>query len=865
MTLIKKENAKEYLKEFATSQDDWLKTLIFDAIETNGDILKERKEEIFDNLSTLSKLNINVPNLIQTNSETEIYISKLVHKNGVNALKENQTIKFNKDITILYGMNGAGKSSYFKILNEIVGGNQKKIILPNIYSNTHSKIDVELSFNEIGETCQDISWDGSNRSLSLLNRSKVFDTSYLKGLLETRTTDKTLVQPLGLNLFVYLVDLIDKFKGKLLGKANKIRLTKPVIGKKYFSDLKKNIFNGHNLDKNQKSEIEKLYNFSNADASKLTTIKADLKLLKQVNIQDKIKLENIKKNDFKNIINYLDKLYNKLSNHIKTAEELLIECAAKETANTKAKEQFTILTNIPSNDTKEWKDFIKAGEYYSEKITDSIEYCAYCRQPLKDEKAIDLVKAYGLFLKDDSEQELSNAIKNINSNKEEIKIIPTVLNIAENIELLLKDYIVDKKSGETLFQAIQEINNGLTLKKKQLIRKLEKRNAAATVELPKIDAVKIKLNSIIIKIQLEIDKLTGDDSKKNEKIEKLEEIQNKLFENESISNQKDKIENWFILHQKESALRKKEYKISTRQISDLSKKAHNELLTESLKQNFSNELKKLGSENLNVKIENTGIRKGIASTRLILTKSNEIKAVLSEGEQKAVALALFIAESQIQKSNNPIILDDPVNSLDHKIAEKLAVRLLELKNQIILFTHNKLFLDAFETSKSNHICKTIDTDCNKNKGKHIWIYKVNSEGKNLKGVLAAYKVNRAKNHLSEAKNLLGKSPFEEEIKVAILIRKSVECTIDEVVFNHQIPTKYSNKNNRIAWAELKKIKSNSDLIKKLEKIHGRVSGGGMHNGTENEENPIEKEEFDTMVSYIENQLKENKKLNAHQV
>jgi hypothetical protein len=28
---------------------------------------------------------------------------------------------------------GAGKSSYFKILNEIVGGNQKKEILSNIY------------------------------------------------------------------------------------------------------------------------------------------------------------------------------------------------------------------------------------------------------------------------------------------------------------------------------------------------------------------------------------------------------------------------------------------------------------------------------------------------------------------------------------------------------------------------------------------------------------------------------------------------------------------------------------------------------------------------------------------------------------
>jgi wobble nucleotide-excising tRNase len=76
-------------------------------------------------------------------------------------------------------------------------------------------------------------------------------------------------------------------------------------------------------------------------------------------------------------------------------------------------------------------------------------------------------------------------------------------------------------------------------------------------------------------------------------------------------------------------------------------------------------------------------------SKLILSKNGDIKTILSEGEQKAVALALFIAETKIQKSKNPIILDDPVNSLDHKIAKNFAQRLLELKNQVILFNHQK--------------------------------------------------------------------------------------------------------------------------------------------------------------------------------
>jgi len=120
--------------------------------------------------------------------------------------------------------------------------------------------------------------------------------------------------------------------------------------------------------------------------------------------------------------------------------------------------------------------------------------------------------------------------------------------------------------------------------------------------------------------------------------------------------------------------------------------------------------------------------------------------------------------------------------------------------------------------------------------------------------LSTYKSNRAKEHISEAKKLLQKSPFSEELKVASLLRKTVEYVIDEVIFNSQLPTKYSNKNSRITWGELKKLNNDSGTIDKLEEIHGRVSGGEMHNGTENEENPIEVHEFNTMISDIESIL-----------
>ena len=124
--MSEKQHAKEYLYEFSKYQDNWLKALIYDAIETNGDIKDDRKREMFSSLITGAGINLTEPTTTNKKLNDEIYLTELTHMSGVNALKENQTIKFSNNVTILYGLNGAGKSSYFKVLNEIVGGNQKR-------------------------------------------------------------------------------------------------------------------------------------------------------------------------------------------------------------------------------------------------------------------------------------------------------------------------------------------------------------------------------------------------------------------------------------------------------------------------------------------------------------------------------------------------------------------------------------------------------------------------------------------------------------------------------------------------------------------------------------------------------------------
>lgn len=82
------------------------------------------------------------------------------------------------------------------------------------------------------------------------------------------------------------------------------------------------------------------------------------------------------------------------------------------------------------------------------------------------------------------------------------------------------------------------------------------------------------------------------------------------------------------------------------------------------------------------------------SIALDTTRAVEVREILSEGERRAVAIAFFLAEVAVLEHEGGIILDDPVSSLDHARRSYVARRLVEeaSKRQVIVFTHDVVFL-----------------------------------------------------------------------------------------------------------------------------------------------------------------------------
>lgn len=102
---------------------------------------------------------------------------------------------------------------------------------------------------------------------------------------------------------------------------------------------------------------------------------------------------------------------------------------------------------------------------------------------------------------------------------------------------------------------------------------------------------------------------------------------------------------------------------------------------------FQNECVELRAEELEVEFSG---REGRVHRKKKLSGGQNPSKVLSEGEQKVLAIADFIAETRMSDNSVPVIFDDPVSSLDHRRIGFVANRIADLASdhQVVVFTHD---------------------------------------------------------------------------------------------------------------------------------------------------------------------------------
>ncbi|MFC3581070.1 AAA family ATPase [Sphingomonas hylomeconis] len=135
--------------------------------------------------------------------------------------------------------------------------------------------------------------------------------------------------------------------------------------------------------------------------------------------------------------------------------------------------------------------------------------------------------------------------------------------------------------------------------------------------------------------------------------------------------------------------------LNTGPLSRLMTSLRKELTTPGLRTRIEEEIRNFAMTHIPLQFSDE-TTKGTSFFEVALASTRKAKKarILSEGEQRALSLACFLAESHVAGRKSGIILDDPVTSLDHGRVRRVARRLVDEAakgRQIVVFTHNLVF------------------------------------------------------------------------------------------------------------------------------------------------------------------------------
>lgn len=871
-----KSHAKDYLLEYKAKKDTpkWIAFLIQKVIDTNAKVSDDEKNAVFQELlrengvkteQSPEKIKnesvVDQAEITKDSKKQKLTLQKITHIKGVNALISNQSITFSPACTVIYGLNGTGKSGYFRIIHELAGGIKSKDILGNIHKQGDG-LEVDIEFLLDDKAQNPFTWeDKTLRGILPFNQIKVFDSEYLPIFLDERENSVN-IEPLGLNYFQEIATIIDEFKEKLnqtkQQKQNQCPDLKILTATIHSADIK-GLLGKTSLTKQEEIQIDGYKIFSNEDTIKLDKLKNEKDSLERNSTEDSKKVLNQEKQEIANLKQHLLGLKTGIEELTKNTSSAINDYLEKKNSRDERANEFEVLKNIPAQNTEEWQAFIESAKEYGKAIDNVAmnkdKKCIYCHQPLSED-AIKLVQAYAQYLDDQSQQNFKNTVDKLSGLEEENQNLITDFSFSESLnEVLSKLDNEQKQDYKTLVrQVIEEAK-----KQKSILGKAIKDETIVSEEFT-LDLLKAeeKLEELSKKKQNELNSMQQSDTQKKRKISELIIEINELEDKKYISEWKTNIEDYYIDCQFVQKLSSVNQTISTRAITELGSKAHAELLTDSLRVSFEDELKSLGKD-IEVNLKQAGAGKGTVWTRIEIL-GNDVRNILSDGEQKAVGLALFLAEVKSQNNKCPIVFDDPVTSLDHEIADSLAKKLLCLSSdrQIIIFTHNKLFYDSLvywgnqlkdeRNNKTHHVCKNYTQKGCNGKGCHVYTYRVDKEAKDKTGRVFEAQNESCSYYIEKAESEMKDNPSLS--CVAGYLKLAIEYYIDEKVLNNQSLCKDKKFKDHIEWKMLKGLNPSEDVINQLKTYWDDLSSRGTHLSTNSSENPLSIEILRKIINFL---------------
>lgn len=813
--------ADDYLLELAEGSDEWLKDLINKIVSG-----REKPDEEFLNIiyekflvsnglgedtgKKLKPQSITVPKVKTANT---FLLESLTHQEGVNAIEKNATLPFHPKLTVIYGKNGSGKSGFVRLIKRLAGSRTQENVWQNIHSSaTQNRCKAKITYLSAG-TSTPYQWNGEYKVYPF-DRMSVFDGKCIPIYLNTSLGFSYL--PYGFELFQALSVSLQELQQKLETDIQDTEDGKPPLDD-IFNPLTRVGKLVASIDVTSKSkDFDAIPSWDKASEKDLIDALKEKRDLQNLDQQSEILNNRLQKLTL--LEDALVDVQEELSSHnlqiytglIKKFGELKKKLSEKKG---KTLEDF----DIPERDSDEWQSFIESAEEYinhsqkGEYPTNS-DNCIYCGQKLS-KNAQKLIKLYRELFKEEESINLEDAEGKIDEVLEEIKAISYTDVLPYSKEVYKK--LLPKKVIDDVFEMMKKADK-LT---KEITKALKERKIQKFVPL--------KTDKLVSSIQIAQTKVKSDiklvEDTQRDIFKKSRELDAKISDLQDIkkfAKHRGKVDDFILRGQWVTEAQSKTGKLNTRPITELGKKAWGELVSDSFKKRYVVEIKGLDAPTVNLNFLG---EYGSQMRKKSMAGQNGIDQFLSEGEQKAIALADFFAELSMQDAKTPVIFDDPATSFDHDRKEKIASRIAEESKirQVIVFTHDLMFASNLHRKVENPANSDIDNskasfhNIQSNSGK-VGVVTTDYYPGSTKFDSAIKKVELK---ATQAETLTGDEKTDALKTAYSLLRSAVEKVVEERIFGGVV-TRWSEQ---IQLRNVSKASLNKDKLELAQTMHEEFS------------------------------------------
>ena len=610
----------------------------------------------------------------------------------VNALAGNQKLQFSPvGLTVIYGDNGSGKSGYSRVLKRACRArDQREAIHPDARLPTEQTGKAEATFDVlIDGHPTELKWTDGAVSPAELSSLAIFDTHCARAYLDEEGDFS--YSPYGFDILGGLAKLCARMKQLVDAEY---AASAPITAA--FSHLvNQETTVGRTVSslsaKTKPQDIEALAALSEDEIGRHNTLD---KTLKEGNPKEKAALLRQRANRFESLVNRLDEkaaiVSDDARDNLKAA--IMASTAAKQAAELAAKNFKETPGFLPGTGGEAWQALFEAARTYAaESHAHAVfpnlspeDQCPLCQQPLADGAA--RLAAFDAFINDEAEKTARE--KKVKAVADYSAIVKADLSIG-----------LDKALKEEFQAANKELADACEAFGKILAERSALIKAACAPEgdwnainaLPENPVAKLRTMVATLRVEAEaLDKAT-DEQARAALVSELKELDARV----KLAPVKNAVLTAIATHNLQAKLTKCASATKTTAISNKATELSAKVISKDLETALNDEFRRLNVRNLHVCLKPFSVKgKTFYKLALELPGQQRPMTILSEGEQRAIALASFLAEAKLSGGRGGVAFDDPVSSLDHKRRWHVAQRLAEeaTKRQVVIFTHDLYFL-----------------------------------------------------------------------------------------------------------------------------------------------------------------------------